>query len=206
LPISFWVAKENNKNQFVEIDLMNTSQVFAIQLNYHDYESDIYGRIPGLYHRYLIEGSIDGENWTVLVDRSNSFRDVPNDYVELGKPERVRYLRFKNIHAPTPHLAISGLRVFGKGPGSLPERVKNFVLDRHKDRRDISLSWDRVKDAQGYNIRWGIAPDKLYSSWLVYDKTEHLIKSLGRDQSYYFAIESFNENGISEISEPVEVK
>ena len=203
---TFWIAEENNDEQFIEIDLLDSSRVYAIQVNYHDYESDMYGRIPGLYHRYQIEGSTDGNHWMVLVDRSKSFREVPNDYVELSKPENVRYLRFKNIHAPTPHLAISGLRVFGKGSGTPPAPVSSFETRRHQDRRDISLSWDEVESAQGYNIRWGIAPDKLYSSWLVYDKTEHLMKSLGRDQSYYFAIESFNENGISKLSEPVEVK
>jgi len=60
------------------------------------------------------------------------------------------------------------------------------------------LSWDSVKGAQGYNIRWGIAPDKLYQSWLVYDMHEHFMRCLDRDTSYYFSIEAFNENGISE--------
>ena len=203
---SFWVAENTDAENFLEIDLLDPSDVYAIQVNFHDYESDMYGRIPNLYHRYTIEGSLDGSSWFSLVDKSNNFQDVPNDYVELGEPQRVRYIRYNHIHVPTRHLSISGLRVFGKGMGKAPEKIKNFNPQRHEDRRDISFNWDKVKDAQGYNIRWGIAPDKLYSSWLVYDKNEHLMKSLGRDQSYYFAIESFNENGISELSEIVEVK
>src|SRR5690606_9174976 len=54
--------------------------------------------------------------------------------------------------------------------------------------------------AQGYNILWGIAPDKLYSSWMVYGHDELLLKSLNRDQTYYFAIEAFYDNGISSRS------
>ena len=203
---SFWVATANNDQQWIEIDLEEPGTVYAIQVNYNDYQSDFYGKPVGIYHRYSIEGSEDGTNWRLLVDRKNSFKDVPNDYVELDTPETVRYVRYKNIHAPTTHLSISGLRVFGKGSGSPPAAIKNFKPKRHEDRRDITLTWDKVNDAQGYNIRWGIAPDKLYSSWLIYEANDHLIKSLGKEQTYYFAIESFNENGISKLSEIVEVK
>ena len=203
---SFWVAEQNDDQQWIEIDLEKPGTVYAIQVNYNDYQSDFYGKPMGIYHRYTIEGSEDRENWRLLVDRKNNFKDVPNDYVELGNPETVRYIRYKNLHVPTTHLSISGLRVFGKGSGNPPPKITGFQPQRHEDRRDITLNWEKVNDAQGYNIRWGIAPDKLYSSWLVYDKNEHLMKGLGRDQSYYFAVEAFNENGISELSEVVEVK
>jgi hypothetical protein len=203
---TFWVAKGKDESEFLEIDLVNPSQVHAIQINYHDYQSDLYGRVPDLYHRYTIEGSLDGQDWFTLVDKSNNFQDVPNDYVELGEPQKVRYIRYNHIHVPTTHLSISGLRVFGKGEGKAPERIKNFQPQRHEDRRDITLTWDNIKDAQGYNIKWGIAPDKLYSSWLVYNTNEHHMKSLGRDQVYYFAVEAFNENGVSELSEIVKVE
>ena len=83
---------------------------------------------------------------------------------------------------------------------------KKLVLDRQADRRDISIRWEAVKGAQGYNILWGIAPDKLYSSWMVYDKTDLLMKTLTADQDYYFCVEAFNENGVSLRSEVKHVK
>ena len=55
----------------------------------------MYGRYEGLHHRYLIEGSLDGENWDILVDRKESYRDTPNDYVELALPKSARYIRYK---------------------------------------------------------------------------------------------------------------
>jgi hypothetical protein len=122
---------------------------------------------------------------------------VPNDYVELRKPLGVQYIRFKNIHVPTPHLALSDLRVFGTGSSKPPPVVRNFKVIRLADRRDAMIRWDRQPGAQGYNILWGISPDKLYSSWMVYDKNELLLKSLNIDQTYYFSIEAFNENGVS---------
>lgn len=199
---TFWLAEANDERQWVMIDLENPARVCAVQVNYHDYQSDMYGRIPGLRHRYVIEGSTDGETWNTLVDRKSSYKDTPNDYVELETPATVRYVRYRNIDVPTPNLAISELRVFGLGSGKAPRRPGKLTLDRHADRRDITIRWEPVKGAQGYNVLWGIAPDKLYSSWMVYDGTELLMKSLTTDQDYYFAVEAFNENGVSLPSEP----
>lgn len=203
---TFWVAKENNAHQWIEIDLENSAKVFAIQVNYNDYHSNLYGKIPNLYYRYTIEGSLDGKNWKTLVDRSDSYKDTPNDYVELPVPQTVRYIRYKNIHVPTPYLSVSDLRVFGKGNGKLPGKITNFKVNRNKDRRDATLTWNKQPGCQGYNILWGIAPDKLYQSWMVYDKNNLDMRCLSVDQVYYFSIEGFNENGVGERSKVIAVK
>ncbi|WP_134088899.1 family 43 glycosylhydrolase [Olivibacter sp. XZL3] len=203
---TFWLAAANDDRQWAQIDLLKPATVHAIQINYHDYLSDMYGRIPGLKHQYLIEGSLDGKHWNVIVDKRNNEQDVPNEYVSLNEPARIRYVRYKNVHVPTPHLAISGLRIFGKGEGKAPKRVKGFQVERHPDKRDATLSWDRQKEAHGYNILWGTAPDKLYNAWMVYDNNTLDMKSLTADQTYYFAIEAFNENGVSERIQVQEVK
>ncbi len=195
---TFWVAEKNDSTQWIEIDLQNAAAVSAIQVNYHDYKSDLYGRVPGLYHRYRVEGSLDRQSWQTLINRSCSFEDVPNDYVELGQAETVRYVRYKNIHVPTANLSISDIRIFGVGTGQPPAPVSAFKGERKKDRRDILLTWKSVPNAQGYNILWGIAPGKLYNSWLVYGEHSLLLKALTTDQHYYFTIEAFNENGISQ--------
>jgi hypothetical protein len=203
---SFWVAEKNDDKQWIEIDLVNPAKVFAVQVNYHDYKSNLYGKILTLKHNYYIEGSTDGVNWTTLVDRKESFKDVPNDYVELSIPQVVRYIRYKNLHVPTPYLSISGLRVFGQGQGKAPAAVKSFTVKRQADRRDAMISWAAQPNCQGYNILWGIAPDKLYNSWMVYDQNSLLLKSLSTDRTYYFSIEAFNENGISEKAKVIKVE
>lgn len=203
---TFWLAEKNDDSQWVVIDLQNPASVCAVQVNYHDYKTGMYGRYPNLRHRYQIEGSVDGKDWKVLIDKSNSYKDTPNDYTELEFPEKVRYVRYKNIEVPTPSLAISEIRVFGLGEGKAPQKVKKLNLERQADRRDIAISWTPVKGAQGYNVLWGIAPDKLYSSWMVYDANELFMKSLTVDQDYYFSIEAFNENGVSERTEVQHVK
>jgi hypothetical protein len=202
---TFWVAEQNDDRQWIEIDLGSPGKVHAVQVNYNDYLSDMYGKIPGLYHRYTVEGSADGQNWVLLVDRSRNFRDVPNDYVELEKPAEVRYIRYNNIHVPTPYLSVSDLRVFGLGQGKPPVRVKNLTVARGQDRRDALLSWDRQENAQGCQVLWGIAPDKLYNSWLVYDDNRLELKCLSAGQTYYFSVEAFNENGVGPKATAVKV-
>ena len=203
---TFWVAKKTDSTQWIEIDLLQPAKVFAMQVNYNDFHSNLYGRIPGLHQRYLIQGSVDGKSWQTMVDRSDNFRDVPNDYVELAKPQTVRYVRYENIHVPTLYLSISDIRVFGLGQGKIPGEVKKFSVKRGKDSRNAMLTWDSQVNCQGYNVLWGIAPDKLYSSWMVYDKNSLQMRNLDRDQVYYFSIEAFNENGISKRVKVIEVK
>jgi hypothetical protein len=202
---TFWVAEANDERQWLEVDLVRPAKVFAVQVNFHDYESNLFGRVPGLFHRYAVEGSLDGTTWWPLVDRTRGFRDVPNDYVELGEPRIVRYVRYRNVRVPTPNLAISGLRIFGLGDGKPPARVERLAVRRLPDRRDAALTWERRDEAQGYTVRWGVAPDKLYSSWLVYEANRLDLRCLNVDQRYFFTVEAFDENGIGERSAVVGV-
>lgn len=202
---TYWVSQKNDSSQWVEIDLLSPAKVFAVQINYNDYHSDLYGRIPGLHSRYIVEGSVDGKSWNTMIDRSDNFKDVSNDYVELAQPETVRYVRYKNIQVPTPCLSISDLRIFGLGSGKTPQEVKGFSVKREQDSRNAVITWAQQKNCQGYNVLWGIAPDKLYSSWMVYDADSLEMKNLNKGQTYYFSIEAFNENGVSKRIKIIEV-
>ena len=62
---------------------------------------------------------------------------------------------------------------------------------------DGKVSWQPVPTAQGYNVRYGIAPDKLYHSWLVYDAGEVNLSTLMAGQKYFVCVDSFNENGVT---------
>lgn len=205
-PKSFWVAEANDAKQWAEIEMLAPGNIYAIQLNFHDHESGIYTRTEGLRHRFTVEVSDDGEKWKTVVDRSKSYEDAPNAYITLNQPVKAKYVRYNNVEVPGNNLALSEIRVFGKGLGKKPAKVNGFKVSREEDRRNASIDWQPVKGAQGYNIRWGIAPDKLYQSWLIYDKYEHFMRNLDRDTQYYFSIEAFNENGISERSETIAVK
>lgn len=195
---TYWAAKTGSSEEWAGIDLGEPYDVYAIQMNFAEHNTNLHGRVDGLRYQYIIEGSNNNKDWELVLDKSQNTLDYSHDYIQLDEKVNYRYLRIKNIKVPDGNIAISGFRVFGKGSGAKPSVVKNLVVTRNKnDRRAVTLTWDRSEHATGYNISYGTAKDKLYHNYLVYDDTELTIRSLNSNQEYYFTIESFNENGIT---------
>jgi len=195
---TYWSAATGDKGEWIQTDLGNTSTVNAIQINYADQDAEFLGKQTSIFHQYKIYYSLDGKSWDVLIDKSNNNTDIPHEYIELQKPLLARFIKLENIHMPTGKFAISGLRVFGNGNGVKPNVVKNFmVLRTEKDKRSAWIRWAPSSDAYAYNIYYGSEPDKLYSSIMVYDFNEYWFKAMDKNKTYYFSIESINENGVS---------
>jgi hypothetical protein len=206
---TYWSAKSNKKGEWIQSDLGEVSTIKAIQLNYadQDVDSSFLGKMNGIYHQYQVFSSVDGKKWQLLIDKSKNKTDVPHDYVELAKPVEARYVKMVNLHMAAGKFAISGLRVFGKGHGEVPNRVNDLlVLRGDHDKRSAWLKWGLNPKATGYVVYAGIAPDKLYTSIQVFGTNEYYFKSMDKDKTYYFQIEAFNENGIGERSKVIESK
>jgi len=201
---TYWAAASGNAGEYAILDLGDGCDVFAIQVNFAEHNTDIYGRKAGLHHRYTIEYSNDKSNWQLLIDRSKNESDRSHDYTQLEKKVNCRYLKISNVEVPGGNFAISGFRVFGKGEGSAPEKVVNFSALRNKaDQKSVTLAWEKSKGANGYNISYGVGQSQLYQNYIVYDDTTVTINSLNADLDYYFTIESFNENGITKSEKTV---
>jgi hypothetical protein len=197
---SYWSAASGDAGEWFQTDLGEVSTVSAIQINFADEAAQVMGKVDGLFHQYRLTGSVDGDSWFMVADKSDNQADVPHDYLELSEPIELRYLRITNQHMPTGKFALSGMRVFGKGRGESPQPVKHFVALRGQDqgdRRNAWLKWEWSSDATGYVIYCGIAPDKMYTSVMVYGNNEYTFRAMDVDRPYYFQIEAFNENGIS---------
>ncbi|MEO8427937.1 MAG: coagulation factor 5/8 type domain protein, partial [Verrucomicrobiota bacterium] len=160
------------------------------------------------YTQFKLHHSLDGKQWDVMADLTNEKRDRPNAYVELPKPIRTRYIKYEHVYVASPNLAISDIRVFGRGDGEAPRTPANLTVRRDTDDRNAFISWAEVPDAVGYNILWGIRDDKLYQTYQVFaDQGSKLeLRALTINQDYSFAIESFNETGVSKASHPVRIK
>ena len=90
--------------------------------------------------------------------------------------------------------------MFGKGRGNLPEQAAYKAVRSSEIDMEIEIepSDKNVSDGTtGYNILWGLKPDKLYHSYLTYDSRKR-IGALVEGESYYVRVDSFNENGITE--------
>lgn len=203
---TYWSAQTGNSGEWIQSDLGSLSTVNAIQINYADQDAEFLGKQTGTFHQYKLYSSMDGRNWNLLVDKSQNKTDVPHDYVELSKPVQARFIRLENIHMPTGKFAISGLRVFGKGPGKKPEKVKQLVVLRtEKDKRSAWVKWSPDENAWAWNLYYGTSPDKLYTCIMIHDVNEYWLKTMDSKKSYYFAIEAINENGVSERTETIKV-
>src|SRR6478752_827620 len=204
---TYWCAKTADKGEWIQSDLGNVSTVNAVQINYADQDADILGKSTTIYHQYKLYYSGDGKTWKVLVDKSNNKTDVPHDYVELTAPVKARYIKLENIHMADGKFAISGLRVFGNANGANPDTVKHFIVLRgDSERRNSWLKWQLSNDAYAYNIYTGIAPDKLYTSIMVYNTNEYYFSAMEKDKAYYFQIEAISENGVSARTQAVKVE
>ncbi len=211
---TWWKAGEKDAAPWLLLDLGTDCTVNAVQVNFADdmgsaAELPAGARLIGepgrgryieersFFTRFLLETSIDGENWSILEDKRNSDTDLPHDFIVRPDGIRARYLRL-TVTETAYHAAacISGLRVFGNGNGSAPAQVTNVKALR-KDAMSMQLTWQG--DAVGYEVLWGHAPDKLYHSYRVFARTQLEVRALMENVSqYYVRIDAFNENGITQ--------
>jgi len=206
-PRTFWVAAQNEPGEWITIDLGRPYQLRAVQVNYADYKSGLYGTDSTVYTRFVIKSSLDGRQWATVGDLSRETRDRPNAYLELP-PHSARYVRYEHIHVGAANLAISDIRVFGNGSRQRTATPSGFTARRDKDERNATITWKPVRGVVGYNIRWGIAPSKLYQTyqWFADQGTTLELRALTVGQAYWAAIESFDETGVSTLSTPVPIR
>lgn len=202
---TYWSAKTGDKGEYIMLDLEQLCTVNAVQINFAEENFTIRGRQEGIYYRYLLEWSNDGKEWQTMVDKSNNTVDAPHDYLHLAKPIKTRFIRLTNLKTPEGNFAISGFRVFGKGSVKKPKTISDFNIERQTDRRVVSLNWKKVEGATGYIIRFGNSPDKLYQNYVVYAENELIIRSLNVYTPYYFAVDPFNEAGVTKGKKVKEV-
>jgi hypothetical protein len=202
------VAAANEAGQGLTIDLGGERTLRAIQIAFVDHESNLFATDSTVYTRFRLLASPDGERWSEVADLSRETRDRANPYIELPEPVRARWVRYEHIRSATPNLAISDVRVFGNGDGPAPATPGGVRVRRDADPRNAFVEWDPVEGAVGYNVLWGIHPEKLRQTYQVFaDRPRPLeVRALTVGQEYWFAVEAFDENGVSPPSEPVRVR
>jgi xylan 1,4-beta-xylosidase len=210
-PRTFWVAASNEAGQTLTVDLGARKTLRAVQVNFADYLSGRFGDAPDIYTEFTLESSLDGKRWQPLATAGPEKRDRPNAYFQLPASVRARYVRYVHGHVGAAHLAISDLRIFGDAGGSAPRAPVDVEAVRPADERMMTVSWRPVPGAVGYNVRWGVKPDRLNLSYQVFadamDKggTRLDVRALSIGVDYHVAVEAFNENGVSALSERVSV-
>ena len=195
---TWWSAKTGDPGERLQVDLGKPCRVEAVQVNFSDEGAAQTGHLNDGYG-YTLEASKDGKKWTTIVDRSVSKRDAPQDYAQLDAPIIARYARITNTHSPAgAKFSVSGLRFFGSGLGHAPPRAAGTQVQRDAaDERQASISWLPVSGADGYLVRYGIAKDKMFSSYQVYGGDMLHIHTLNKGVPYFFTVDTFNDSGVT---------
>ncbi|MGS0972428.1 MAG: family 43 glycosylhydrolase [Candidatus Izemoplasmataceae bacterium] len=208
-----WTAKSNGADEWLEINLGESLEVAAIQVNFADYQIPFnlpkHSELIGAEYRkrfidinqettnYHLQGSLDGKHYETIADKREVTTDLSNDFIYLKNIKNYKFIRISNMQVPYGQSpSISGLRVFGKKMGSLPPQITAFnYVDN--DELDVSISWKSVKDTVGYNVVWGYLPEKMYHSYMVFDRNTIPLRALNKGQKLYVRIDTFNESGIT---------
>ena len=209
---TWWRAASAQPGEWLQMDLGKAMDVRALQINFADDKIDIeppkplVGNMTGKRYieernritRWKLEGSLDGDNYFMIEDKSDAKTDLPHDMVVREDGIQVRYLKLTVLAVPYDQpAAISGLRVFGIGDGEKPA-VPTFTAERLDDLdMKVAITSDDA-DVTGYNILWGHAEDKLYHSYIIFGKKEQKIGALIKGTDYFVRVDAFNENGITE--------
>ena len=216
---TWWTPGDAGPGHWLSVDLGEGATVHAVQVNIADHDLEAPRRPrsqttrTALWHRYIdmddhpaefvLEGSLDGATWTTIRNTRDAATNRTHDFVVLDEPAAFRYVRLTGYaQAYDSAFAVSGLRVFGRGSGA-PPAVAQPAAHRIGP-IDTHITWPRMPDAQGYQVRYGLGPHKLYSSWLVYDRTALDLGSLNAGHDYWIAVDSFNANGVTR-GEPIPV-
>lgn len=199
-----WIPKTDNPGEWLAVDLGTVCEIRSLQMNFaNKWQKLAGGRDVTWAWRYVLEFSEDGRTWRTLLDRRAPKACRQHEYVEFERPVRARHVRYVNKSAEIPggcRLAVSALRVFGTCAGAKPAPVAmdKVVAERMAtDNRMATLSWPAVPGAQGYIIRYGLAPDKLHTHFQVLGKSELTMRSLNRGVDYYYTIDAFGMTGLT---------
>ncbi len=208
----WWRADNTDLQPVVNLDLEQVMSISSVQINFADDQLtteltnsmeivEIAGQKRGISNkknvtRWQLEGSLDGNMFQMICDKSRAETDYPHDFILFEKPLEYRYLRLTIIELPygqTPYL--SGLRVFGKASKNLP-KIYSVEVELGTD-LDCLVTW-QSDQASGHLVRWGYAADKLYHSYMVYGENSLSIRALIKEQPLFVRLDAFNEAGVVE--------
>jgi hypothetical protein len=195
---TWWSARTGAPDEWLTLDLGAATTVRALQVNLAEQDTKVRGDTAEPA-RYLVESSLDGQRWNVLMDRRRATRDAPHAYLELAAPVRARWVRITNRRAAAGGtFSVRDLRVFGLGDGPVPAAVTSLTVVRHADDdRSATISWARAPGAKRYVVRYGLAPDALYGSIEVGDVTTLTTNALNRGVAYWFTVDALNAAGVT---------
>jgi xylan 1,4-beta-xylosidase len=207
---TWWSAQTGKEGEWFQMDLGKPTRVNAVQVNFAEQDCEAKSlKAGGEFQRYKLLASTDGKEWRT-VSAPGARRELPggvreavgpHDYLPFAEPETVRVLKVENVLTPAGgKFALRDLRVFGPGDGQPPQPATNLEVTRHADDdRNATITWTPSRDADGYLIRFGLAPDKLFQTIQLQGGTNAMLTThaLNRGVKYSWRVDALSANGLT---------
>ncbi|MHA7189435.1 family 43 glycosylhydrolase [Arthrobacter sp. MDT2-16] len=211
---TWWVAGTSQEGETLTLDLEYPRTVHAVQVSLADHNvrqykpkrplrdpdesRDAFRTVLTTDHPtlYLLEGSEDGRTWQTLHDGRLDASDAPHRLVVLPTASVFQFMRITGLSTPwNAALAVSGVRVFGVDNRKRPDIVTPSAS--RTEPRSALIRWSPADGAEGYNVRYGRQPDKLYHSWQVWEAAELELRTLTAGEEYWVSVDSYNSGGVT---------
>ena len=198
---TWWSAQTGNAGEWFQMDLGRPTRVTAVHVNFAEEDCRPNSSMPaGEPIRYKLFASEDGKQWRECFGGVRTSAG-PHDYPAFTEPQRLRFLKVENVSMPAGgKFALRDLRVFGPGEDQPPAPVSGLKVIRHADDdRNATITWTPSPNADGYLIRFGIAPDKLFQTIQLQGGTNATLTThaLNRGVSYSWRVDAFNASGLA---------
>jgi hypothetical protein len=207
---TWWSAQSGKPGEWLQMDFGKPTRVDAVQVNFSEQDCVAKSVPPGgEFQRYKLLASDDGKQWRPLFaprarrELGNGTRESvgPHDYLALAAPQTLRFLKVENVFTPAGgKFALRELRVFGAGGSEPPAPVRGLKVTRHADDdRNATVTWTPSPNADGYLVRFGIAPDKLFHTIQLQGGTNAALTThaLNRGVKYSWRVDAFNGGGLT---------
>ena len=205
---------QNKPGETLTVDLGRSTPCARSRSNFADYKSGRFADAPDIYTEFALQASSDGQHWQEVARTEPPRRDRPNAYFELAAAGA------RALHPLRPRPCRRGeprdqrhSRVRQCRRAALRRRRRASSATRHQDQRDATIRWAKVPGAVGYNIRFGIRPDRLTLTHQLWADElgngatlQKELRSLNVGVPYWVAVEAFNETGVSKLSRVVPIR
>lgn len=199
---TWWAAASGRKDEWWAMDLGETRTIHAVQVNLAEQDPKTAAKAPATDgQKFTLLTSDDGTSWKTVWDLSSLEKLSAHPLKTFDPPLVTRHLRVVNAaDSAAGAFALREVRAFGKGKGPAPEAVHTLVARRlPEDERFATFTWDASPRADGYVLRFGVAPDALHLAIRIQGGTTSRFTThvLNRGVNYHFRLDAFNENGVT---------
>ena len=136
--------------------------VRAVQVDFADYQSGRFADAPDIYTEFALQASTDGQHWQEIARTEPPRRDRPT-LISSCRSRCARASSATSTAMSARRISRSATFACSAMPTARRPQLPGATWQRRatRDQRDATIRWAKVPGAVGYNIRFGIRPDRL---------------------------------------------